>query len=281
MPRLSRLLSIACLSLVLPLAGQAQTIQFQADFESPLYTLGPVGDTYLLPTSGQQGWLAAPRAPYATAPSPWVNVSNLRAAGGTQSLQLLMDNSYFNGINGYGASAWRDFGLQPLALNSPTDALSVSMSLYLEQSASSDLPWQLTLSTFNCCGLNVTILPNDQVGYAHNLMNTGITFTPGFSLHNTWIRLTLERDPIDYTLLRLTLNNGSQQWQQQLSSPGSSMPYVVFGGAMPNIPTALTRGTAYVDDVLIGYNLPMVPEPASAGLMLAGIAALVARQRRG
>jgi len=58
----------------------------------------------------------------------------------------------------------------------------------------------------------------------HNLMNRSTTYTPGFSLLNTWLTLRMERDPGDYSRLVLSIQDGSSRWQQQLTSPGGAMP---------------------------------------------------------
>jgi hypothetical protein len=258
----------------------AQTVVYSTGFEAPTFTLGPIGDSYGLPQSGQDGWQASPRAPYSAAPSPWALVSTQRAASGTQSLQLSMQSDYFNGVNAYGVSASKSFSATPIVLNSPTDAFSVSMRLYLDQTPTSDLGWVLSMSTGGCCALGVTLLPGgQQVRYGHNLMNQSVTFTPGFNLLNTWLTLRIERDAADHTALRLSIGNGSTTWQQLLTSPGGAMPYVGFSGVMPTFPVA-PLGTAYIDDFVVGYNLAAVPEPAGWALMLAGVSALLARRRR-
>lgn len=258
----------------------AQTLVYGSDFEAPLYGLGPVGDTLGAPTSGQDGWLAQPRAPFSSAPSPWVTVSDVRATSGSQSLRLAMDDSYFNGVNGNGVNAVRDFSSQPIGLNSPTSAFSVSMNLYLDELPTSDLSWSLSMLTGGCCALGMTILPGNQVRYGHNLMNQSVLYAPGFNLFNTWLQVRIERDPGDYTALRLSIGNGSQVWQQQVSSPGGAMPYVAFGGNMPTFPTASTRGVAYIDDLRIGYDLNPIPEPSTAVLAMMGLGVLAASRRR-
>jgi hypothetical protein len=271
----------AAVTAAVPLPVLAQTVVYSTGFESPTFAVGPIGDAYGLPDSGQDGWRASPRAPYSAAPSPWALVSTQRAASGAQSLQLSMQADYFNGVNAYGVTAGKDFSATPIVLNSATDAFSVSMRVYLEQSPTSDLGWTLSMSTGGCCGLGVTLLPGgQQVRYGHNLMNQSVTFTPGFNLLNTWFTLRLERDPGDVSALRLGLDNGSQSWQQQLTSPGGAMPFVSFSGVMPTFPVA-PLGTAYIDDVVIGYNLAAVPEPAGWALMLAGLGCVAARRRRG
>jgi hypothetical protein len=267
-------------ALPLPLAALSQTVVYSTGFEAPTFTVGPIGDAYLLPNSGQDGWRASPRAPYATAPSPWALVSTQRPASGTQSLQLSMQSDFYNGVNGYGVSVSKDFSATPIALNPLTDAFSVSMRLYLDQSPTSERGWGLSLTTANCCGLGVTLLPaTQQVVYGHNLMNQSVSYSPGFSLVNTWLTRRIERDATDYSALRLSIGNGSTTWQQLLSSPGGAMPYVAFGGIIPTFPVA-AFGTAYIDDLTIGYNLAAVPEPASWALMLVGVSALLARRRR-
>jgi MYXO-CTERM domain-containing protein len=270
--------ALALATTALPLLAGAQTVVYASGFEPPGFNVGPVGDAYLQPDSGQDGWQASPREPYASAPSPWVAISPQRAYGGTQSLQLRMDTSFYNGVNGYGASAWRNFSSTPLALNSTTDAFSVSMRLYLDQASSSDLGWSMSLYT-SVTGVGVRLTPDNKLVYGHNLMNQAVSFAPGFDLHNTWLQLTLETDPTDWTTLRLSVSNGAQSWQQQVSSPGGAMNYFAFGGAIPTFPVA-AFGTAYVDDLRIGYNLAAVPEPGSGALWLAGLGTVLLWRRR-
>jgi hypothetical protein len=284
MRRTSRIQALAAAGMALCLAAGAahsQTVVYSSTFEAPLYSLGPIGDSHGAPLSGQDRWLASPREPYSAAPSPWVVVNDQRATSGTQSMSLRMDPSFFNGVNARGAEAARDFSNSPIVLNSPVDAFSVSMRLYLQQTAASDLGWALSLYTGGCCGLSVSFLPGgDKVGYGHNLMNQGQTFTPGFGLLNTWLTVRLERDPLDHTALLLSLGDGSQTWTQQLTSPGGAMPYFAISGLMPTFPVA-PYGTAFVDDLVIGYNLAAaVPEPTPAILWLAGAAGLAGWMRR-
>lgn len=260
-----------------PAPALSQSLVYGTDFEPPTFAAGPLGDTFGLPNSGQDGWRALPREPYATAPSPWVTITTQRAFSGSQSLQLRMDASFYNGVNGLGASAWRDYAASPLVLNSPDRVFSVSMRLYLDQAPSSDLGWGL--SFVNAIGgAGVRITPDDKLVYAHNQMNQPAVFTPGFGLHNTWLQLTLERDPLDWTLLRLSVSDGSRTWQQQVGGPPASMTTMAIGGVIPSFPVA-AYGTAYVDDFRMGYDLAPVPEPASWALWLAGIGVLVARRR--
>lgn len=263
-------------TLTLPLPALAQTVIYSTGFEAPTFATGPIGETLGLANSGQDGWRATPRAPYSGAPSPWALVSTQRAASGTQSLKLSMEPDYFGGA----VSAYKTFYPAGIALNSPTDAFSVSMRLYLQQSTTSDLGWTVNMSTFGCCGLGLALLPGgQQVRYGHTRMNQSVVFTPGFNLLNTWLTVRIERDPVDYTALRLSIDNGSASWQQQVTSPGGAMPYVAISGNMPTFPVA-PYGTAYVDDLVIGYNLAAVPEPESLSLMLAGVVALTAWRRR-
>lgn len=269
------LLSLACL---MPLAASAQTLVYGTDFEAPRYTLGPAGDAYGLPNSGQDGWRTSPRAPYSVDPSPWVLISDARAYSGSQALQLVMDPSFYNGVNGYGAYALRDFSATPIVLNSLTDAFSITMKVYLDQAPTSDLGWTLSMNTGGIYALGMTLQSDNRVAYGHSLMNQGQTFTPGFDLHNRWLTLRLERDAIDYTSLRLSLSAGGQSWSQQVTSPGGSMPYVSFGGVIPTFPVS-PYGVATIDDVRIGYNLPAVPEPATWSLWLAAAGIALARLR--
>ncbi len=274
-------IAIVLATLAFPVAGLAQTVLFESDFEAPIYGLGPVGETLGAPNSGQDGWRAQPREPYSAAPSPWVTVSDARATSGNQSLRLAMDNSYFNGVNAYGVNAVRDFSSQPIALNSQTNAFSVSMNLYLDELPTSDLSWTLSMLTGSIGALGVTLLPGNQVSYGHHLMSQPAVFAPGFDLFNTWLQVTLERHPVDYTTLRLSIGNGSQLWQQQVQSPGGAMPFVAFGGNMPTFPTASSRGIAYIDDFRIGYNLNPIPEPGTGVLAMFGLGILAASNRRG
>jgi hypothetical protein len=265
------------LSLALASNAQAQTILYGTNFESPTFSVGALGDAYAQPASGQDGWQTTPRAAYTTAPSPWVLVTTQRAWSGTQSVQLAQDAQTFGTV-----SMGRLVGNPGVALNSPTDPFRLSMMLYLDQEASSDLPWALTLTTGSCCGLTMTLRPDNQVGYAQSAANFGQTFSPGFSLKKTWLSVAIERDPLDYTSLRLSIGNGSQSWQQSVTSPGGTMPYVSFGAVMPTFPTS-PYGTAYVDDFQMGYNIAAVPEPGSWALLLIGGLAMgrtVRRQRQ-
>lgn len=276
--------ALAALAVVLmiataPLVSLAQTVLFESDFEAPIYGLGPVGDTLGAPNSGQDGWRALPRAPFSAAPSPWATIDDVRATSGTQSLRLVMDDSFFNGVNAQGVNVGRDFSSQPIALNAPTDPFSVSMNLYLEAAPTTDLSWSLSMLSGGCCGLGMEFLPGNQVRYGHNLMSQSALFTPGFSLFNTWLRVVIERDPTDYTALRLSIAQGNQLWQQQVTSPGASMAFVSFGAVMPTFPTTFSRGTAYVDDVRIGYNLNPIPEPGTAVLAMMGLGILAASRR--
>lgn len=273
-------LAVVSMLVSMPLISFAQTVLFESDFEAPLYGLGPVGDTFGAPSSGQDGWRALPRAPFSAAPSPWATVNDVRATSGSQSLRLVMDDGFFNGVNAQGVNVVRDFSSQPIALNSQTDPFSVSMNLYLDAAPTTDLSWSLSMLSGGCCGLDMAILPGNQVRYGHNLMSQSVLFSPGFSLFNTWLQVVIERDPTDYTALRLSIGNGSQLWQQQVTSPGTSMAFVSFGANMPTFPTAFSRGTAYLDDVRIGYSLNPVPEPGTAVLAMLGLGILAASRPR-
>lgn len=253
---------------------------YSTDFEAPVFTVGSLGDTYGLPGSGQDGWRASPREPYAAEPNPWVSVSTQRAASGEQAVQLRMDNSCFNGVNAYGAVASRDYASNPIVLNSVTERFSASMAVYLDQGAGIDLPWALYMLNARG-GLSVTLQPNGQVQYAQSASNFSTTFTPGFSLFNQWLTLSIERDPQDVSALRLGLSNGSQSWQQVVTSPGGAMTQFGFTGVMPTFPTAMTRGSAFIDDVRIGFNLAApVPEAGTWALWLGGVGLLTLARRR-
>jgi hypothetical protein len=267
---LARWATLTC-ALTLPLGALAQTVVYATGFESPTFTMGTIGDSYGLPSSGQDGWRAAPQQAYGAGPSLQALVSGQRVASGSQALQITAN------INTGNVGVWREYTANPIVLNSPTDPFSVSMRLYLDQAPASDLTWGISLSTGGCCGLGMTVTGDNRVLYGHNLANQSSTFTPGFDLHNTWLTATIERDPLDYTLLRLSLSTGSQSWSQRVSSPGGAMPIVSFGAGVPTFPTAATAGVAYVDDLRIGYSLAPVPEPAVWALWLGGAAALTWR----
>ncbi len=276
-PAIAATLAVGLVVATLGQNAQAQTMVYGTNFESPSFSVGVLGDAYQQPASGQDGWQTTPREPSASAPSPYVLVSTQKAWSGSQSVQLVQ--SAQTAVIGGTAAMYRTLGNPGVTLNSQTDPFRLSMMLYLDQEASSDLPWALSLTTGGCCGLGMWLLPDNRVMYGHNLMNTAAFYTPGFSLKKTWLSVAIERDPVEWTALRLSIGNGSQTWQQMVSSPGGAMPIVSFGAVMPNFPVA-AYGTAYVDDFQIGYNLSAVPEPGSWALLLVGGIALAGWPRR-
>lgn len=267
----SRLALAALLAAGLAAPVAAQTLVYGTDFEAPTIQLGALGQSFGQ-NNGQDGWTALPIRAFTTPPSEWVTVTTQRAASGTQSVQLRMDNSFFDGINGNGVIMGRSFAAPNLTLG---NGFSVELSVYLDQAPTSDLPWTMGLTNGVNAGLGIALLPDDRVRYGHNLMSTSVFFTPGFDLHNGWLHLLLqEGPPASGGGLLLSLSNGQQTWEQVVTSPGGSLPRFFFNGEMPTFPSTNTRGVAYVDDVRIGYNLAPIPEPGTSALTLAGIAAL-------
>jgi hypothetical protein len=222
------------------------------------------------------GWSAWPNQPYSAAPSPWAVVSDLRAASGTQSLRMSVDDSSNSQII---------VGRTIPAPGLPLGNFGVAMNLYIEQTADSDVTWSMGLSDGYATLIGMSFLPDDRVQFGHRLMHTSSLYTPGFDLHNTWLTLRMESNPADNSSVLLTVAGRGQTWQQVVTSPGGAATSFYTSGAYPSFPL-YKDGVAYMDNLRIGSDLAPsvpVPEPQTWALMLLGLGALArsARQRAG
>lgn len=265
------------LSLALPAVGHAETLLFGTGFEAPTYQPGVIGGGYYsVPQHvGATGWKAGPVEPYSANPSPWAVVTDQKAASGSQSLKLSIDPASNSSI-----SVSRN--LTPagnLNLSSAPNRFGISLRLYLDQTAASDVSWSIGLAHISQDWLRMTLTPSGQVMYAQPYMNNAAFFTPGFDLKNTWLDVAIESDPADATSVLLSIAGRGQTWQASVPSPGGVGELFYVSGNWPTFPL-YRSGTAYVDDVRLGYNLTAVPEPSSAALMLMGFAGLAGWRRR-
>jgi hypothetical protein len=267
--------SLAGLLLAVSLSdgSAAENLIFATGFEAPDYSLGPIGGGYYsVPQfTSASGWYAWPVEPYSAAPSPWAVVTDQKAARGDQSLRLSVEPS--NGQIGVNRS-------HNLTLSAGVpERFGYSLRLFLDQAADSDVSWSIGVADGYANLMGITLTPAGQVMYAHRYMNAGAFYNPGFSLKQTWLDVAIEGHPTDASSILLSISNGSQQWQQVVSSPGGSASRIYVGGAYPSFPL-YRSGTAYVDDLRVGYNLaPVVPEPSSVALVLIGVAGLIKRRR--
>lgn len=271
------LAAIALLScgLALTVAGHAESLLFATGFEAPTYQTGPIGGGYYsVPQfTSANGWYAWPVAPYSADPSPWALVTDQKAAGGSQSLKLFIDPAANSQI---GVS--RNLAPGNLSLGgSGADRFGISLRLYIDQAADSDVSWSIGVADSYANLMGITLTPGGQVMYAHRYMHTSAIYSPGFQLKDTWLDVTIEGNPADASSVLLTLAGRGQTWQQVVSSPGGVGTRFYVGGAWPTFPL-YRSGTAYVDDVRLGYNLAAVPEPAewvsAAGIGLLAFAML-------
>ena len=278
-PHLLRRTSAATvLALATMLPAQAETLVYATGFEAPGFSTGPIGGGYYdLPQwTHANGWSAWPNQPYSAAPSPWAVVSDLRAASGTQSLRMSVDDSSNSQII---------VGRTIPAPGLPLGNFGVAMNLYIEQTADSDVTWSMGLSDGYATLIGMSFLPDDRVQFGHRLMHTSSLYTPGFDLHNTWLTLRMESNPADNSSVLLTVAGRGQTWQQVVTSPGGAATSFYTSGAYPSFPL-YKDGVAYMDNLRIGSDLAPsvpVPEPQTWALMLLGLGALArsARQRAG
>ncbi len=269
----SALRLVALVAVALPAVGYAETLLFGTGFEAPTYPTGPIGGGYYsVPQyTSALGWYAWPVEAYSANPSPWAVVTGQQAASGSQALKLSIDPAANSSI---GVS--RNFAPNPLSLSGGgTERFGISLRLYLDQAANSDVSWSIGVADSYANLMGITLTPSGQVMYAHRYMNTAAFYNPGFDLRNTWLDVGIERNPADATSVLLTVASPSQSWQQVVSSPGGAATRFYVGGAWPTFPQ-YRSGTAYVDDLRLGYNLAVgVPEPSSAALLVCGVAGLV------
>lgn len=271
------LAAIALLSCIFALteAGHAESLLFATSFEAPTYQTGPIGGGYYsVPQfTSANGWYAWPVAPYSADPSPWALVTDQMAADGSQSLKLFIDP---NANNQIGVNRSLPFGNLSLG-GSGANRFGISLRLYIDQPADSDVSWSIGLADSYATLMGITLTPGGQVMYGHRSMSTSATYNPGFQLRDTWLDVTIEGNPADASSVLLTLAGRGQTWQQVVSSPGGVGTRFYVGGAWPTFPL-YRSGTAYVDDVRLGYNLAAVPEPAewvsAAGIGLLAFAML-------
>lgn len=267
-------LSLAVLlTLGAPELGRSETVLFNTGFEAPTYSPGPIGGGYYaVPQfTSALGWYAWPLEPFSADPSPWAVVTGTRAASGSQSLKMSIDPTSNSQI-----AVGRTFNPGTAALSA---GFGVSLRLYLDQAADSDVSWSVSFSDGFAGLLGITLTPSGQVMYGHRFMSTSSFFNPGFDLKNKWLDVSLEVNPIDASDIMLRISNGSQNWQQVVSSPGGAVTWFSMGGAYPTFPL-YKSGAAYVDDLRLGYNLTPVPEPASGALLLLGAAGVVLLRKR-
>jgi hypothetical protein len=153
----------------------------------------------------------------------------------------------------------------------------LSLKLYIDQAADSDVTWSVGLQGNVPLGLSIT--PDGRIYYGHAGQSQGVFFDPGFDLHNTWLTVSLNADQPTYGM-RLTVSGRGQTFERIVGNPGYAANQLSIGGAWPTFPS-YKAGTAYVDDLRIGYNLAAaVPEPGTWALMLAGVAAVGVWRRR-
>jgi len=202
-------------------------------------------------------------------------VNGDKPAHGSQSLRLSIDPN----TNGQ-IAAGKSFAPDAIALNGGPGRFGLALQIYLDQAASADTSWTVGLTTGGGLNVGMALLPDNRVMFGHYLMNVAAFFTPGFDLHNTWLTVGMARDPADASALLLSLSGRGQTWQQQVSSPGGSMPIVYLSGSWPTFPN-YSGAVAYVDDFRVGYDLAPVPEPGRWALLLGGAAGLAAWRRRG
>jgi len=268
--RLTLIAATLTAALTSPLA-QAETVVYATGFESPAYPAGPIGGGYYsLPQwVAANGWGAWPVEPYSAAPSPWAAVTNERAASGSQSLRLSID-PLTNGSIG----VWRSF--YPAALDIlplRPEPFALTLKLYLQQAANSDVTWSVGLQGAPSLGYSFT--PDGRIYYAHGGQSQGAYLDPGFDIHNTWLSVSLVADAASYGM-KLTVTGRGHTFEQVVANPGYPVNQLSIGGAWPTFPT-YKAGVAYVDDVRLGYGLAAaVPEPASWALLLPGALGLMA-----
>jgi hypothetical protein len=258
------------LALSLPASTPAETLIFATDFEAPGYSLGPIGgsSSSVPQFTSASGWYAWPVEAYSPNPSPWAVVTDQKAASGDQSLRLSINPNNRIDVN----------RSHNLSLSSGgTDRFGLSMRLYVDQAADSDVSWNIGVADNFANLMGITLTPAGQVMYAQRLMNTAVFYNPGFSLKHAWLDVTIEGNPVDASSILLSISNGSQNWQQVVSSPGGLATRFYVGGAWPSFPL-YRSGTAYVDDLRVGYNLAPIPEPSSAALVLIGVVGLIKRR---
>lgn len=269
------LTALALITLALQAPARAETLIYSTGFEAPAYQNGPIGGSYYSTPQwvADNGWGAWPVLPYTAGPSPWALVTDERAASGAQSLKLSIDPAT-NGQIG----VWRGFypnqiGLSPIGPN----IFGLSLNLYIAQAADSDVTWSIGLQGNVSLGFAIT--PDGRIYYGHGGQSQGATFNPGFDLRNTWLAVSLVGDPATFGL-RLTVSGRGQTFEQMVGNPGYEVNQLSIGGAWPTFPV-YKAGTAYVDNLRLGYNLaPAVPEPGAAAMLLAGLAGLTAWRRR-
>lgn len=271
------LAALALLSLAWQPVAFAETLLYSTGFEAPAFAAGPIGGGYYDQPqwTAANGWSATPNAPYTTDPSPWAVVSGSKPASGSQSLRLSIDPNTNPQIG-----VTKRFTPDTVALNGGPGRFGLSMQLYIDQATTADTRWTVGLTTGNGLNVGMTLLPDNRVMFGHYLMNVAAFFTPGFDLHNTWLTLGIERDPAEASALLISLSGRGQTWQQQVSSPGGTMPMVYLNGNWPTFPN-YTGAVVYVDDFRVGYDLAPVPEPGPWALLLGGMAGLLGWRRRG
>jgi len=282
MPRTLQRASLFTLLIGTVATGHAEVVLYGTGFEAPVIAVGELDE--------QDNWETSVNA----AVNYDAKVSTQRSAGGTQSVRLAtMD------ILPRSAAVYQLASPAVVDLGGP-DNFFITTKLFVEQAAvpydppfdAAEGGWGMGLMTALGALIGMTIQADGELAYAHMNSPTSTIVNSGLSLLQTWVTLTMRRNPNDPAEILLSAVTDAGSWNGAMGMPSttsSSSTFYIGGGRgsydYSYAPLA-PHPVAFYDDIRVGYNMSgpgdgtELPQPGTLWLLAIGLAGLAGVRAR-